>query len=46
MHCVDCILEGKQPVASGEHAAHVIEIIEKGYRGAKTGQTQELESAF
>jgi predicted dehydrogenase len=46
MHCVDCILDGGQPVASGEHAAHVIEIIEKGYIAARTGQTQELESTF
>ena len=46
MHCVECIQEGKQPIASGEHAAHVIEIIEKGYLAARTGQTQELESTF
>ena len=46
MHCVECIREGKQPIASGEHAAHVIEIIERGYRAAQTGQTQELESTF
>jgi predicted dehydrogenase len=46
MHCVDCILEGKRPIASGEHAAHVIEIIEKGYLAARTGQTQVLLSTF
>lgn len=46
MHCVDCIRSGEPPIASGEHAAHVIEIIEKGYLAARTGQTQELESAF
>jgi predicted dehydrogenase len=46
MHCADCILEGRAPVASGEHAAHVIEIIEKGYIAARTGQTQEIVSSF
>ena len=46
LHCVDCITEGTAPIASGEHAAHVVEIIEKGYLAARTGQTQELESSF
>ncbi len=46
MHCVECILERKQPLASGEHAAHVVEIIEKGYLAARTGQTQQLTSSF
>lgn len=46
MHCVDCIRDGTPPIPSGEQAAHVIEIIEKGYLAARTGQTQELESTF
>ncbi len=46
MHCVDCIRTGALPVASGEHAAHVVEIIEKGYLAAETGQAQQLESTF
>lgn len=46
MHCVECILERKAPIASGEHAAHVIEIIEKSYLAAQTGQTQALASTF
>ena len=46
MHCVECIREGKPPVASGEHAAHVIEIIEAGYRAARTGETQALTTTF
>jgi len=46
MHCVDCIRSGTQPIASGEHAAHVIEIIEKAYLAARTGQTQKLISSF
>jgi predicted dehydrogenase len=46
MHAVECIRTGAPPVASGEHAAHVVEIIEKGYLAAETGQTQALESRF
>jgi predicted dehydrogenase len=46
MHTAECIAEGRRPVPTGEHAAHVIEIIEKGYLAARTGQTQEVESSF
>jgi predicted dehydrogenase len=46
MHCVDCIRSGATPIASGEHAAHVIEIIEKGYLAARSGVTQDLVSEF
>ncbi len=46
LHAVDCIERGTHPLVSGEHGAHVVEIIEKGYLAARTGQTQELESRF
>jgi predicted dehydrogenase len=46
LHAVDCIERGEPPLVSGEHGAHVVEIIEKGYLAAKTGVTQELESRF
>ena len=46
MHAVDCIRDRRSPIASGEHAAHVVEIIEKGYLAAETGQTQTLRSRF
>jgi predicted dehydrogenase len=46
MHTAECIVEGTKPVPTGEHAAHVIEIIEKGYLAARTGQTQPIESTF
>jgi predicted dehydrogenase len=46
MHTAECIAEGRPPVPSGEHAAHVIEIIEKGYLAARSGQTQQIESSF
>jgi predicted dehydrogenase len=46
LHAVDCIERGEHPLVSGEHGAHVVEIIEKGYLAAKTGVTQKLESRF
>jgi predicted dehydrogenase len=45
-HLVDCILHDKEPVPSPEHARHVIEIVEKGYAAARTGQAQELRTTF
>ncbi len=46
LHAVDCIEQGTPPLVSGEHGAHVVEIIEKGYLAARTGHTQVLESRF
>jgi predicted dehydrogenase len=46
MHLCDCIVDGREPVASGAHARHVVEIIEKAYLAARTGATQTLESTF
>lgn len=47
MQLVDWIRTG-QPAAipTVEHARHVIEIIEKGYLAAETGQTQTLTTTF
>jgi len=46
LHLVDCLLEDQQPVPTAEHARHVVEIIESGYRAARTGQVQELTTTF
>jgi predicted dehydrogenase len=46
LHLVDCLREDRTPVVTGAHARHVVEIIEKGYLAARTGQTQELQSTF
>jgi predicted dehydrogenase len=46
MHLVDCVLNDKEPAVSAEHARHIIEIIELGYRAAETGQTQHLTTTF
>jgi predicted dehydrogenase len=46
MHLVDCIIEDREPIASGAHARHVVELIEKGYAASQTGQAQELRTTF
>ncbi|MFC0332198.1 Gfo/Idh/MocA family protein [Paenibacillus sepulcri] len=46
MQLVDWIQEDVPSVASAEHARHVIDIIESGYRAAQTGQTQVLTTTF
>jgi predicted dehydrogenase len=46
MHMVDCVLYDKEPAVSAEHARHVIEIIELGYKAADTGQTQDMTTSF
>jgi predicted dehydrogenase len=46
MQLVDWIREDVPSIASAEHARHVIEIIEAGYRSAETGTTQALRTSF
>jgi predicted dehydrogenase len=46
MQLVDRVRDGTPTIASAEHARHVIDIIEAGYRAAETGQTQELRTTF
>jgi len=45
-HLADCILTGRKPVPSGEHARHVIELIVAAYRAARTGRRQTLRTTF
>jgi predicted dehydrogenase len=46
MHLIDCILEDREPIPSGEHARHVIEIIEKAYQSAREGRTLEMTTTL
>jgi predicted dehydrogenase len=46
MQLVDWVRDGKPSVATAEHARHVVEIIEAGYRSAATGQRQSLRTTF
>jgi predicted dehydrogenase len=43
---IDAIHAGEPPANSGEHARHVIEIIEKAVESAATGQICELTTTF
>ena len=45
-HLIDCILEDKHPVTSGEHARHVLEIMNKATLASRTGQAQALATTF
>lgn len=46
MHLIDCILEDRDPIPSGEHARHVIEIIEKAYQASRERRTLELSTTL
>ena len=46
MQLIDLVREGVPTAANAEHARHVIDIIESGYRAAESGQTQTLRTTF
>ena len=47
MQLVDWIHdENAKPIATAEHAAHVIEIIEMAIKSSETGTVQELQTTF
>ncbi len=46
MQLVDCVLDGTPTPVTPEHARHVIDIIESGYRSAHTGTRQQLTTSF
>ena len=46
MQLVDWIREDKPTIVTAEHARHVIEIFDAGYRSAQTGQAQTLRTTF
>ncbi len=46
MQLVDWVRDGTPSTVTAEHARHVIDIIEAGYRAAATGKTQELRTSF
>jgi predicted dehydrogenase len=46
MQLVDYVHDGAAPIASAEHARHVVDIFESAYRSAETGQTQQLKTTF
>lgn len=46
MQLADWVLDGRPTPVTAEHARHVIDIIESGYRAAETGARQELTTSF
>jgi predicted dehydrogenase len=46
MQLVDWVRDGTPSPVTAEHARHVIDIIESGYRAAETGTRQELTTSF
>jgi predicted dehydrogenase len=46
MQLVDWVRGDAETIVTAEHARHVIDIIEAGYRAAETGQTQDLQTTF
>jgi predicted dehydrogenase len=47
MELVGCILQDREPtVATGEHARHVVEVIEKAYPSSRTGEAMKLTTSF
>ena len=46
MQLVDWVVDGIPTPVRAEHARHVIDIIEAGYRAARTGRRQELTTSF
>lgn len=45
-HFVECIEQGHDPIISGEHARHVIEIMTKASESAKSGEARDLQTTF
>ncbi|MCL4508731.1 MAG: Gfo/Idh/MocA family oxidoreductase [Chloroflexi bacterium] len=46
MQLVDWVRDGVPSPVTAEHARHVIDIIESGYRSAQSGRAQDLVTAF
>ncbi|GGD87006.1 Gfo/Idh/MocA family protein [Paenibacillus nasutitermitis] len=45
-YIAECLATGKKPLMSGEHAVHVLEIMEATHRSALTGRKVGVESVF
>ena len=45
-HLADCLRDGRQPVASGRHARHVLEVMLAAERSATEGRLVDVSSTF
>jgi predicted dehydrogenase len=45
-HWAACVVQGRKPILSAEHARHVVEIMERAVIASQTGQAQDLTTTF
>jgi predicted dehydrogenase len=45
-HLFDCLAHDSQPIVSGEHAVHVLEIMRKAIQSAREGVALDLETSW
>lgn len=45
-YIAECLASGTQPVVSGEHPVHVLEVMLAAFKSAETGQRVAIESSF
>lgn len=45
-YIAECLAKGEQPVVSGEHAVHVLEVMQAALRSARTGRRVQIASTF
>ncbi len=46
LHVVECLLEGKELVLTGEHGRHLVEVMIKAPLAAQEGRTLAMETTF
>lgn len=46
LHMVDCLLDGRELVLTGERGRHLVEILTKAPQAARDGRTLEMETTF
>ncbi len=45
-YIAECLAQGEQPLLSGDHAVHVLDIMQAALQAAQTGQRISISSTF
>ncbi len=45
-YIAECLAKGEKPVLSGEHAVHVLDVMQAALRSARTGRRVQIASTF
>ena len=45
-YIAECLAKGEQPIVSGEHAVHILEVMQAALRSSRTGQRVQIASTF